>query len=89
MGKSSFAGYDSAFPSPSAKSKPAKDVNFSVDDAPRPGNPLKGAGELGDGRPHIDDNQLGKNKWPMGEGKVIDGDKARHSQSIGKGPKGK
>ena len=88
MGKA-FTGNSSNYGSPSEKAKPSDKVSFKQEGAGlAKSNPLSGVGS--DSRPRIDDNKPGKNRWPMGEGKVIDGDKNRYgnNKSFGPGPKG-
>lgn len=68
---------------PLVKDKPETNVNFSPDYVD-----VKTAGFPGndDSRPHIDDNENGKNRWPMGENKPIDGNKLRFGNNHSFGP---
>lgn len=85
MAKSSFSGFDPGLRDPKEGTSPKTNVDFS-----EKSKTVSGFKGVEDSRPRVDDNVPGKNRWPMGETKQVDGDKMRYgnNKTIGKGPKG-
>lgn len=70
--KANFKGYDAGLIQ-SPKGEPDGSITQSFkgnNTGPSKYDPLVGCGS--DSRPRFDDNQLGKNRWPMGENKPKD-----------------